>query len=1090
MGSFSYFFFIFTVYNRYKKLITDITFMKIRRFLLLFYLVFYSLFSFSQLQCNFENYSREQGLSDNFIYSISQDSNKYIWMATSFGINKFDGIQFQHYVKSDNLNKSVLRNDFMCSYIDLKGRLWFGSHNGTVMRYDNSKDTFENLSFDFSYVNEYPSIVKFYQIRNSPVYALTTHGLFVFEESTKKFKFLFKSIQSLHSSHIISMFIDNLGNFWIGTAKGELIKIDKIGTKHQTILMKDEIGILRVSTFLKINDSLYYVGTSRGVYELNTQTAICKKSTLFTEINQNYISAIIRDKTNNIWFGTNYNGLWVCDNTKRFYHIEEFETQGVKIASINDIFCDSYNSIWVATQGNGLFMHNPAKNKVHHTTMEIGLAHSVVSAITEDSQGNVWVGTDGGGISIFNSNFNFLHELQAPFELSSNSILGFAKRTPDEVWVCTWGGGLIQINMKNYSTKKYVFSQTDATNNLIKSLCFQDSLTLWVGTYGNGVKEFDITTGKFINKTRGLDTVFIKDKQQFINQILRDKFGNMWVATLRNVYKITKNSCKLIVTYDVDKNSYFPGYIHTIATDNNGNILIGTNKGVLLYSNQGTFITDISKNLPNIKNAENLSIRVDSNNRYWIASTNGMYMYNPSNKTYQLFFVDNYAKGNFYTPRATYMDSKGRLHWGTMNGLYSFFPEKIGEKQRISNLLFSNLFISYQKIEPNSDFYPSHISQLQSLVLTHNQNIWGVSFDAICYNAPDAVEFAYKLQGFDKNWNYIGNKREITFTNIPPGEYTLLVKSWINNPNDNKQIELQITILPPWWKTIWFTVLVIGLIVLALYGFYYYRVYSLKKQKQKLVEEVAKQTKTLSEQKFFIEEQNVELKQVNDTKNYLFTIVSHDLRNSFTSLHGFSELLDDEYEKISEKQKKEYVTLIKESSTIIYNLLENLLSWSRSQTSSIICNPENYDIKEVVDYVIDLYSHMAKEKKIKVLNTIPIHTNLYFDKDMIITVFRNIYNNALKFTPNGGEITFSITHLNSKVEVIISDTGAGMDADQLDRLFTIGSQSKQKRTKLQGSGLGLIVCKEFVEKNQGEIYVTSEVGVGSQFHICLPGDNH
>ena len=1041
--------------------------------------VFAFQYSHAQLYCNFEKYSREQGLSDNFIYSISQDSNKYIWMATSFGINKFDGIQFQQYIKSDNLNSSVLRNDFMCSFIDLKGRMWFGSHNGTVMCYNKTHDTFDNVSFDFSYNFEYPSISKFYQKGTSPVYALTTHGVFVFQESNKKFKQLFSSLQILHSIHVISMYIDAQGNFWFGTAQNDLITVDKLGKKYSVISMKDDVGILRIASFFPFKDTLTYVGTSRGVYELNPLKKSCKKSDLFSEISGNYISTIICDKTKNIWFGTNYNGLWVYDTNKQFYQIQDFETQGVKIASVNDIYCDSYNTIWVATQGNGLFMYNPAKNKVHHTSMEVGLAHNVVSAITEDSKGNIWVGTDGGGISVFNSNYNFLHELQAPDELSSNSVLGFAQRTKDEVWACTWGGGLIQIDMKNFTTKKYSFSNIDVSNNLIKSLCFLDSLTLWVGTYGNGIKELDIKTGKFVNKTKGLDSIFKSDKQQFINQILRDKYGNMWVATIRNVYRFSKNSHTLILNYDNDKKSYFPGYLHTIAEDNNGNILIGTNKGVLLYSNQGNFIEDISKLLPNIQNAENLSIRVDIENRYWIASTNGMYMYNPKNKTCQLFFVDNYTKGNFYTPRAAFQDSKGRLHWGTMNGLYTFNPDNIGGKQSIINVMFSNLFISYQKVQPNVNFYSTHISQLSKLILTHNQNIWGVSFDAICYDAPDAVQFAYKLQDFDKNWNFIGNKREITFTNIPPGEYQLRVKAWINNPNQSKEIVLQVVILPPWWKTWWFRIIMFAGISLLLFVIYYIRVYTLQMQKKKLILEVQKQTKELTEQK-------IELEQANSTKNYLFSIIAHDLRNSFTSLHGFSEILSKEYDTVEDKKKKEYVSIITQASTAIYNLLENLLNWSRTQTSSIQCNPENYSVTELVEIVLDVYKLMAQEKQISVVCYIPDNTTVFADKEMIITALRNIYNNALKFTPQLGTITFKAQEISATIEIAIQDSGCGMDAEQLASIFALKTTSQRKRQKMQGSGLGLIVSKEFVEMNNGILSVASEIEKGTTFTIVLP----
>jgi ligand-binding sensor domain-containing protein len=182
--------------------------------------------------------------------------------------------------------------------------------------------------------------------------------------------------------------------------------------------IQDELGILRIPSFCKINKNLIYIGTSRGIYELQPSNHIIVKSTYFNTVEQNYISSIVRDSSHNIWIGTNYNGLWVYDANNLFYKIEDYQTEGIKIASVNAILCDKENSIWVATQGNGLFLYNPSKNKVQHTSMEVGLAHKVVSAITEDGNGNLWIGTDGGGISIishirvFIRNSNTLYTLK------------------------------------------------------------------------------------------------------------------------------------------------------------------------------------------------------------------------------------------------------------------------------------------------------------------------------------------------------------------------------------------------------------------------------------------------------------------------------------------------------------------------------------------------------------------------------------------------------------------------------------------------------------------------------------------------------
>lgn len=1038
----------------------------------------------AQFFCNFQSFSRQHGLSDEFIFSLAQDSSGYMWMATSYGVNRFDGLKFHSYIKSEKTQQAVLRNDFNCTFADSKGRVWFGSHNGTIMMYNQRKDMFENKSFTFDYHMEYPSISRFYESRNI-LYALTTHGVLQYNEDTGSFDFICKQFPEFRQIHVISMLQDDTGDYWFGTAKNGLIYVDSKKSRIRVFAMHDDFGVLRIASFCKIHKNLVYVGTSRGIYELHLHTQTLVESSYFNDVKQNYITSMVRDSSRNIWIGTNYNGLWVYDSNNLFYKIEDYQTEGIKIASVNDIHCDKDNAIWAATQGNGLILYNPSKNKVQHTSMNVGLVHNVVSAITEDSQGNIWIGTDGGGISIFSPYYGYLQELQSPY-IPSNSVLAFAKRTHNEVWACMWGSGIMKIDMSTKVVTPYNLAQVDITNNLIKTICFYDNTTLWLGTYGNGIQEFDIPTGKIKRKTIALDTLFATDRQKFINQIIRSRDGAMWVASLRTVYKIMPNSSQLVLNFDNDKLSFFPGYVHTIAEDFNGNILVGTNRGLFVYSNQGELLHEISKTIPELVGTEILSLHCKANKQYWIATTNGLYVYDTQTKEYEIYYVDNYSNGNFYTSRAVYQDAQGRIHWGTMKGMYSFFPNAMQQKHSIRKLLFADLFVAYQKQLPVTENYNTHISQLKTLHLSYKQNIWGVSFDAICYNAPDAVEFAYKLDGFDRDWNYIDTKREITFTNIPPGTYTFYVKAWINNPDDAKLISIEVHILPPWWKTWWFRIILILVISSALYGLYYLRIYALKTQKQKLELEVQRQTQSIIEQKKHIEEQNIELQQANDTKNYLFSIISHDLRNSFTSLHGFSELLHEEYETIQEKEKRDYIAFIKQSTSVIYNLLENLLSWSRSQTRSIQSNPETCHLSTLVEYVIELYTLSAQEKHITLQNSIPKHLYVFADKDMIITAFRNICNNAIKFTPQHGEVSFAATEYADYIEIAIRDTGIGMSPEELEQLFVIKPTSTYKRKKMQGSGLGLIVSKEFVEKNNGTIIVTSEPDKGTVFNIRLP----
>lgn len=1041
-------------------------------------------FAYSQMYCNFQNFSRVEGLSDNFVFSLSQDSVGYIWMTTSYGINKFDGYTFSSYVKSEQMQQTILRNDFNSVYTDSKNRIWLGSHNGIIMLYNALLDKFDNKSLSFDYPVEYPSISTFYESRGR-LYALSTHGVLEYNEREGVFSFLQHNFPELTQIHATALFCDDSDNLWIGTAKHGLFFLSADRKKMQPYPLHDELGNLRITSFCPVDNSTIYVGTARGIYELHTMRYTLKQTALFNDIKQNYITSLELDKNKNMWIGTNYNGLWVYDAHALFYKIEDYQTQGIKIASVNDILCDKENSIWLATQGNGIFLFNPTKNKIQHTSMNIGLAHNVVSAITEDTVGNLWIATDGGGISIISPSYGYIQEMHTPY-IPSNSVLGFAKNNASYVWACTWGSGIMKIDMATKEVYSYNLSHTEITNNFVKTICFADSSTLWLGTNGNGVLEFDVQEQNLVKKTSALDTIFKTGRQKYINQIIRDNAGDMWVASLRAVFKITSSEAKCILNFEADKLSFYPGYVYTIAQDYSGNILVGTNRGLYVYSRSGELVQELSTIVQEIKDLEVLSIYAEQYPNYWIATTNGLFVYNAQTQLYETYFVDDFSKGNFYTSRAVYADSHNKIHWGTMNGLYSFYSHSLKKKHSLLALVLSDLYVAYKKVVPNKDWYNKHISQLEKLRLSYKENIWGVTLDAICYNAADATTFAYKLEGFDKYWNHIESKREIVFTNIPPGSYTLKVKAWINNMDDAKIVELPIYISSPWWQTWWFRIVLLLFISALLFALYSYRVYRLKIQKKNLEHEVHKQTQSIATQKKEIELKNEELQQANDTKNYLFSIVAHDLRNSFTSLHGFSELLEDEYDDIQEEDKRNYIGFIRQSSEVVYNLLENLLSWSRSQSRTIVSSPQHCQVQALVQRVIDLYNITANKKSIQVVNKVSEEHTAFVDKEMIVTAIRNIYNNAIKFTPDKGKIIFESRITNTMLELMIIDTGIGIATEDIEGIFEISSSETSLRKKKHGSGLGLIVSKEFVEKNNGTISVKSELKKGSTFIICLP----
>lgn len=251
--------------------------------------------------------------------------------------------------------------------------------------------------------------------------------------------------------------------------------------------------------------------------------------------------------------------------------------------------------------------------------------------------------------------------------------------------------------------------------------------------------------------------------------------------------------------------------------------------------------------------------------------------------------------------------------------------------------------------------------------------------------------------------------------------------------------------------------------------------------------ELKKSRDYIKSQKELLEKQNKQLVELNATKDKFFSIVAHDLKNPFNTIIGFSRLLIEKNDKLDDKKRLNFLKLVYDSSQQGFNLLANLLEWSRTQTGTLKFQPKIIDIHTIVSGCIQLLSINAQKKGIELNNHIEEVTQAFGDENMITTICRNLLSNALKFTPSGGKVEIFAEKLDETLKVFVSDTGVGIKQDVIENLFNIDKNYTTKGTDDEpGTGLGLVLCKEFVEKNNGEIIVTSEPGNGSTFIFTIP----
>lgn len=1101
-----------------------------RNFLLFFFLT--PILLLAQETFQFSHYNREDGLSDNFITSITEDEKGFIWISSKNGINKFNGSHFTNYLKEDSSCYSLIRNDILCSYRDRNNGIWFGSYDGTILQFSPKQNQFLDYSLELKIGDSYPHIYNFFET-DSAFFASTSRGTFRFSDANGVFYEVFGHIPSLIHKQICAFFIDSNAHYWIGTDDDGIIKMSEKTNNLETLLFyPQKADQPRIEDIIQIADSLFFFATSTGVFYLNTSPQSDGQILpVYNELSHSFITDFELDKENNLWIGTRSDGLWVRGKDAKLKKVKlELDDAHSNIA-VNKIFSDSHNRIWVGTQGNGILCFNPQSNGVSNLSIHNGLTNKIVSSIAVDNDQNLWVGTDGGGISIFKPDLSLHKTLNTKNGLPSDLILNLVN-TDNTMWVSTWYGGFLGINTLNYNVSVYNTENSGLSCNGIKSSCAYGNDTILIGTHEKGLCSFSISKNS-IDSDFGIEyPIDFSNVNDFINQVLVDKYKNIWVASIRNLYTVKDNKAIEILSNDSTFSPHLPLFVFCIAEDPEGYILAGTKNTLYRINSQTYEIENISAKIPELKNAKVLSTFVNSKRQYWIATTKGLYTINPENYKYQKIVLNKYSDGLFFTPRAVYEDKLGKMYFGTNEGLYSFYPEDLNWKSSIADLYFSNLFLSYNKVNTGSELLPRNIAYTDTIFIPRNHSIWGISFSSVCFNSPESVEYAYMLEGFDKTWNEIGNKQDIAFTNIPNGTYKLKVRAWQYNPQNTITKELIVVIAPSWWKTKWFKIGIGVFIVIIIYLMYLIRLKSLEKQKRILAAEVKEKIKELSEQKQFIEKQNSvllqfsakqektnnllrnqkleleklskklqhestelskvnnTLKLVNETKEQLFSIITHDVRNSFMSIQSISDKLLKEIITNANSKLHNQLTYISKAVVNTSDLLSNLLYWSKTQTTSIECNPEHCDVETMVRGVIKTYSHVALDKKISVNYSNINASEIYADKEMIITVLRNIINNALKFSPPGGFVLISTKTQNNTVEFQIKDSGKGIDKSIISTLFATSQPAAHKNLKTtSGSGLGLIISQQFVEKNNGTMRVQTSKNNGTTFIIQIPINN-
>ncbi len=1092
----------------------------------------------------FEYITPEDGLSHSTVNCILQDKVGFMWFGTTNGLNKFDGYKLIKYYHNPADSQSIAGDEIDCILEDRQGELWIGTDRG-LSHYNRDLDLFINYRYNENNSNGLSSqrIASLYEDREGRLWVGTLEGgLNCFDRKLNKFIHFLHSgsdLNSLSNNNVYAIIEDNDGNILVGTRGGGLNLLNPATNSIIRFLHNaspHSISSNDIFSMAKDEQGSIWIGTlGGGLCRINKISNEEYSFDTFkpqnSDVPRSVILALFIDQKDGVWIGTENGGLDHF-NPKNYkyvnYRHDPNDPNSLNNNSIHSIYKDHTGNLWIGTYTGGVNVVKKYRKKFYTLRNIEGnpnsISYNAVKCFFEDDDGALWIGTDGGGINIWNRKANvFTHFNMFNTRMKGDAILAISEDKDKDIWLGGWESGLDIYNRKYKTFTSFSTEKFGVYNNNIFDILVDRKGRIWIAFANLGFARFDKKSGAFHLYT----PLNSKLPSGWVLNLAEDNTGNLLIGHTSgfSIFNPDAETFKNYISNDKDTNSLSNNQINIIIAAHDSTIWIGTINGLNHFNPKTNKFVRLfeSNGLPN----DNITGLVEDKHGYiWASTANGIFRLDPISGSCRNYTLTDGLQGNCFIRNSCNETSKGEILFGGTNGFNIFDPDSLLDNPNIPPVVLTDFSIFNKSIKVNKVGSPlkRNISETHEIVLSYKQSVFSFEFVALDYTAPNLNQYSYKMEGFEDEWNYIGTKHSATYTNLNPGKYVFRVKA---SNNDNKWNEtgtfINITITPPYWKTWWFRILCVVFILLCLSSYMSFRFRRIKSNNLLLVSLVEERTRELNEKNELlirqtsdlnetntilkerqqqVEEQaeelivqkeelvrvNIELNDLNSSKDKFFSIIAHDIKTPFNSIVGYADTLKESFNEIAEGKKLQIINLLQSTAHNVNDLLENLLQWSRSQRGIIEVYPEKVRLKLQIDYILKLLRNSAEEKDLT-FEFIMADEEIFVNADvrMLHTILRNLINNAIKFSHRGGIIKVLVEIVNNKAEIKIIDYGIGMSDEVLDKIFQIDSYfTREGSNKERGSGIGLILSKEFIEKHGSKIWIESKEGKGTTILFTLP----
>lgn len=991
------------------------------------------------------------------VHAVYEEGSGKSWILTDNGISmkSTTSKEIQSFFFS---NSNTAKKQAFYSAFELENEMLFGASEGKIWKYSKIDGKFNMLQTP---VND--NILDIIPVSAYELMLTTTNsGFVIYNLISSGFEHFHPNTNTvLKSTRIAEHFLDKSGNVWFETSDEIGIyrfNVEKKQLKYYKVFVDDTGAQLLPPfsfVFEDINGRIWVQPKGGGfsIYNKVTETLepFYNDPRSPNRKFSNIIHSAFSDRQGNLWMCTRSHGLEKVVFSQNYFHTETVSNaaQGETANDVRVVYEDSKKNIWVGTKDKKIHIYDSKRRlkgrlNTNGAIKNDGFWPGMLYSMLEDDKGNFWLGTKGEGL----------------FKLSRMS-----DQDPFKV-----------ENFKNIPGNSGSLSE-----NSVYSI-FQDNKgQIWVGTYGGGINLIQTTKNgviSFINFQNGLDDYPINEASR-VRYITQNAQGNICVGSTGGLVMFTaafKKSedikCRLYSRIPGKTTSLSNNDVHGIHINPKGEMYLATfgggiNKVLEFDANGFPLSFKAYTTRDGLPSDVTLSILEDEQGKLWISNENNLSKFDPETESFERYNeIRAQMSVNSFSEASNCRLSSNELIFGYSGGLLSFFPAEIVNSnfKPYIGLTAFQLFNIEQEIGPDSPL-KTHIDDVKKLVLSHEQNFFSIEYSALDFINPEHINYAYILEGFDNEWNYVQHLRKANYTNLPKGEYLFRLVStnsegvWCDNER-----QLLIIVQPSFWETQWaylLYVLLLGGVVLIILKV------------------------TLS---FYQLKNNVELeKKISEMKLRFFTDISHEIRTPLTMITAPVDFLMND-SKTPEHIRKQ-LNLIAQNTGRLLRLVNQILDFRKIQFMHL--KVSDTELAPLIEDICSNFTEIAESRHIQFefINEAP-EARVWVDADCVDKMVMNLLSNAFKYTPEGRKITVKVFRDENYVSFEVCDEGPGLPKEKQKNLFTRFASFNMDKSK-PSTGIGLSMVKELADKHGARIQVDSDDGKGTRIKISfLTGYEH